>query len=109
MPIRLTIASTFAFAVLCLCTGQASAQSKGWYWRVDTGYSFAADAALKDKNPGDPNGGNYICGGSLFLGACGAPPGELNDIGEAWIAGVGVGYRFSPRFRADVTASEPTA
>lgn len=105
MPVRLTLISAFAFALLCLCAGQASAQSKGWYWRLDTGYSFASDANLKDKNPGNPVGGNYICGGALALGACGNPPGELNDIGEAWIAGVGVGYRFSPRLRADVTAS----
>jgi opacity protein-like surface antigen len=103
LRIRLAIIATFV--PLVLCAGQASAQSKGWYWRLDTGYSFATPASLKDKNSADPVSGTYICGGQLFLGACGKPPGELNDIGEAWIAGVGVGYRFSPRLRVDVTAS----
>jgi opacity protein-like surface antigen len=97
--------SRFAFAACALaglCAADASAQSRGVYWRLDTGYAWAADANLKDKNPGSV-AGTYICGGPLLSGACNDPPGELNDIGQAWIVGVGVGYRFGPRFRADAT------
>jgi hypothetical protein len=42
--------------VFAICTaaalsaGDAQAQSRGVYWRVDTGYDWAADAELKDKN-----------------------------------------------------------
>lgn len=89
-------------ALAVLYAAGASAQSHGVYWRVDTGYAWAADANLKDKYPGSL-AGTYICGGPLLSGACDNPPGELNDVGQAWIAGIGVGYRFTPRFRADAT------
>jgi opacity protein-like surface antigen len=92
-------------ALTGLCAIDASAQSRGVYWRLDTGYARAADANLKDKDPGGPSG-NFICGGAIsFASACNIPPGELNDIGGGWIAGVGVGYRFTPRLRADATFS----
>ncbi len=95
---RLVFAICMAVA---FSAGNAQAQSQGVYWRVDTGYAWAADAELKDKNS---SSFGYICGASIFAG-CFNPPGELSDIGESWIAGVGVGYRFTPRLRADVTFS----
>jgi opacity protein-like surface antigen len=68
---------------------------------VDTGYAWAADAQLKDKNS---SSFGYICGAPIATG-CLNPPGQLNDIGQSWIAGAGVGYRFTQRLRADVTFS----
>jgi opacity protein-like surface antigen len=99
----------YASLAVCIlssvCTAAAEAQSPGLYWRVDTGYAWAADAGLKDKNPSSAATGSYICGAPIFVTACNNPPGELNNVGEAWIAGLGVGYRFTRRLRADVTAS----
>jgi opacity protein-like surface antigen len=98
--------AAFAVGILAvLCATAAKAQSHGLYWRVDTGYAWAADANLRDNNPGNAATGSYICGAPLFGGSCNNPPGELNNIGEAWIAGLGVGYRFTRMIRADVTAS----
>lgn len=95
---RLVFAVCIAAA---LSAGNAQAQSQGVYWRVDTGYSWAGEAEVKDKNS---SSFGYICGNLIFMG-CLNPPGELDDVGESWIAGVGVGYRFTPRLRADVTFS----
>ncbi len=100
MNLRNTL--TAACALSALCAAEADAQSRGWYWRVDTGYAWTADADLKDNNPANPVSGSYICGGPFLSGLCNAPPGQLNNIGNGWIAGLGVGYRFTRRFRADV-------
>jgi opacity protein-like surface antigen len=89
------------FCLPALCAGAADAQPGNWYWRLDTGYAWGLDADIKDKDPGNFVTGSYICGGGLI--GCNAPPGTLNNIGEAWIVGGGIGYRFTPVSRADVT------
>lgn len=65
------------------------------YWRVDTGYSWSRDADIRDKN--------FALDGVI----CGDPActvgGKLDDVDNSWILGAGVGYRFNPNVRGDVT------
>ncbi len=85
-----------ATAVACGAAGAAQADSPGVYFRVDTGYSWAMDAKIKDKafTPAAP----FICADP----GCTAP-GQLNHVGSSWIAGAGVGYRFTDILRSDLT------
>ena len=75
-------------------SGFAQAQSSSpVYYRVDTGYSWATDMNMQDQ----AFQGN-ICGPGC------ASPGQLDKAGNAWIASLGVGYKFSREFRGDVVA-----
>ena len=71
---------------------QAQAPSP-FYYRVDTGYSWATDMKMQDQAFQ-----GVICGPGC------ASPGQLDKAGNAWIAGLGVGYKFSREFRGDVVA-----
>lgn len=88
------IAAPLAIVGLISFAQTANAQM---YWRVDSGYSWSRDAGVVDKNfPLDQG----ICGNA----AC-TVPGKLNDAGDSFILGGGVGYRFDPSLRADFTIS----
>lgn len=92
MNMKKAIALTALVAAAGIAAGTAQAQR---YWRVDMGYSWSQDADIRDKN--FPLNG-AICGNA----AC-TVPGPLNDVDDSWILGAGVGYRFDPNFRGDVT------
>lgn len=82
-------ASIVAGAGILAAAGLAQAQAPSpYYFRLDTGYSWATDINLT------PN-----------AGVAGGPASPLTDGGNAWIAGLGVGYRFSKEFRADLVGS----
>lgn len=80
-----------SFAVALLAAGSAQAQL---YFRADTGYSKSTSADFHDNDP------------NLFI-ICGDPacntPGKLDDFGNAFILSAGVGTRFNPSVRGDVT------
>ncbi len=65
------------------------------YWRADVGYSWAADADIRDKNF---TADGVICGDA----ACNTP-GELDDVGDSAALQVGAGWRFNANLRADLT------
>lgn len=70
------------------------------YWRADIGYSSATDAEIKDVNFASDQ---FICGNA----AC-TVPGQLDDIGSAFVIGGGVGWRFNQNFRVDGTVAYRT-
>jgi opacity protein-like surface antigen len=83
---------TAAAAAMLLVGGEASAQT-GFYIRGDVGGAFSQDATLKDVDSASAN---------AFFG----PGGEsTGDVGNSVIFGAGVGYRFTPILRTDVTLS----
>jgi opacity protein-like surface antigen len=61
------------------------------YLRADVGYAWAKDAKIRD------NGSRLICETSL----CNTP-GTLNEIGDSYVLGAGVGYRVSPNIRTEL-------
>jgi opacity protein-like surface antigen len=85
---------------LCLALGAfalaAPAQAQ-MYWRVDLGWSKANDADFKDKNFAADA---LICGDLLC-----STPGKVDDAGDSYVLGAGIGYRFNPNMRGDVTVS----
>ena len=70
----------------------AQSSSSGVYYRLDTGYSWSTDLNMQDKT----------FQGVICAPGC-AAPGELQNGGNAWIYGLGVGYRFDRSLRADFT------
>lgn len=78
-------------------TGQAHAQGKnnaqgtGFYVRADLGLAIAGQADTRDDNCGSPNP-LFGCGTSLD-----------STAGTSIAIGGGVGYRFAPWFRSDLT------
>jgi opacity protein-like surface antigen len=88
---QLAVASTLAAG-----SGVAQAQSSSnLYFRVDTGYSWAQSAQLKDKNFATTP---FICADPACAG-----PASLDNVGSSWIAGLGIGYRLHELFRTDFT------
>lgn len=82
-----------AMAMFCsLAAAPAHAQT---YWRLETGYSDANSAGFKDR---DFANFGIICADSFCGNAA-----KLDNIGDSPILGVGVGHRFTPHLRADVT------
>jgi opacity protein-like surface antigen len=65
------------------------------YWRADIGWSMSKDAQFKDKNF---QADGVICGNP----SC-TTPGALKDLGDSYIIGAGLGYRFDRNWRADLT------
>jgi opacity protein-like surface antigen len=80
-------------ASLLLATGASHAQR---YWRIDTGVSASSNAEIRDKDFGSPH--TVICGDA----ACNAA-GNLDQLGNSAILGLGAGYRLNSSMRADVT------
>jgi opacity protein-like surface antigen len=82
-------------AILIAATGAASAQTMptGFYVRGDLGGGFAQNATFTDVDPTAPN--CDLCGFKF--------PATINS---SVLFGGGLGYRFSPLLRADVTADD---
>jgi opacity protein-like surface antigen len=66
------------------------------YVRVDIGFSQSTGADIKDKT--------FIPGFGIICGdASCTVPGTLKDVGSGGVLSGGVGYRFSPHVRGDLT------
>ena len=93
MSPRIRLAAIVAIWSLSLSASGAT-PSVGPYLSVQAGYSWGSDANFKEDNPNSPD-----C--FIFTGAaCG---GTLNNLGSSPVFGIGIGYRFSPMFRADIS------
>jgi OOP family OmpA-OmpF porin len=82
-----------ALVVLTASSGFAQQMfplSSGLYVRGDLGGAFGADTTFKDTNPSSPN--CSLCNTT-----------EPSSTGNSVLFGAGVGYRFTPLFRTDVT------
>jgi opacity protein-like surface antigen len=81
-----------------LHSGPASAQffTTGSYIRGDLGWSSARDAEIVDKDF-DLDG--------FIENATATGPGSVNDIGSAYVLGIGAGARISPLFRGELVYS----
>jgi opacity protein-like surface antigen len=66
-----------------------------FYLRAEVGYSWSKDADIRDA--GSTPGSFLFCGN----GPCSAP-GPLNDIGDSYVIGAGVGYRVAPNIRTEL-------
>ena len=100
MPNRTSIIMLGAICTLIGAVHAESAQAQfltsGMYVRGDLGWSWAQDAEIVDKNfPLD----------GFILNSAGTGPGVVNDIGDSYVLGIGVGARISPSFRADIVYS----
>ncbi len=84
-----------AFGAFLTALAASSVVQAQVYYRLDTGYSKSVGADIKDKNFAVDG---IICGDA----AC-TTPGSLKDVGSSIILGGGVGYRFNPNMRGDVT------
>jgi len=84
-----------AVGLLLVLVGFAVPAQAQMYWRLDLGWSKTNDAEFKDKN----FAADVVICGDL---ACNTP-GKLNDVGDSYVLGGGIGYRFSPNVRGDVT------
>jgi opacity protein-like surface antigen len=86
-------------AFLCLAAGgfAASPAQAQMYWRIDAGWSEAANRAdFKDND--------FNNSGNIWTGPSTAPqPGTVSKIHGSLIVGAGVGYRFAGGLRGDVT------
>lgn len=79
--IYLSFLVAFAASPLPLAHAQPAGHNAGYYARLDLGWGFARDA--------DATGG--------------AITGRLDETGDSPIVGAGIGYRFNPHLRADLT------
>src|SRR5262245_45077656 len=73
-------------AAFLLALGIAAPAQAQVYWRLDLGWSKANDADFKDKKPATDG---IICVDIL----CDTPS-KVNDAGDSYVVGGGVGYRF---------------
>jgi len=69
--------------------------TRGLYFRFDIGVSQSTGADIKDK---DFAGSRIICGDANCT-----VPGKLKDVGAGVVLSGGIGYRFSPHVRGDLT------
>jgi OOP family OmpA-OmpF porin len=82
-----------AFLALTASSGAAQQMlplSNGLYVRGDLGGAFGADTTFKDTNPSSPS--CTLCNTT-----------QPSSTGNSVLFGAGVGYRFTPLFRSDVT------
>jgi opacity protein-like surface antigen len=94
---RSAVVALLAAGFTSAVSGGAFAQgtSSPLYLRADVGYAWARDAKIRDNV--SFVGGFLICGN----GPCDTP-GTLNDIGDSYVLGAGVGYRVSPNIRTEL-------
>jgi opacity protein-like surface antigen len=85
---------TKVLAVLYLAFGGLAPAQAQMYWRLELGLSQPNDAKLKDK---DANFAQII--------TANFERDELNRIDPSFLMGAGIGYRFSPALRGDLTLS----
>lgn len=69
---------------------------KGAYVKLDTGWSWAKNAGMRDDDPSSPNCVLQPATGSVCNGT-------LNTLGSSFIIGAGVGYKLPLGFRVDLT------
>lgn len=81
-----------SFAVLCGAK-DAAAQV---YFQLNTGWSWAQSAGMKDSQPSSPDCLLQPASGSVCNGT-------LNSLGSSFIIGAGVGYKLPMGFRVDIT------
>jgi opacity protein-like surface antigen len=86
-------AATLAAALTLAVSGSALAQGAAspLYLRIDAGYAWSKDAKIRD------NGQWLICANE----PCDAPS-TLNDIGDSYVIGAGVGYQVNPNIRTEL-------
>jgi opacity protein-like surface antigen len=72
----------------------AQGPTPGPYFRAEIGHSWSRDAEIRDNNFATVP---VICGNVLCT-----VPGRLDDIGDSWVFGAGVGYRVNPNIRAEL-------
>lgn len=88
-----------AAAMAATIGGEAFAQAgkkvAGPYLRAEIGYSQARDADFVEDNPAAPD-----CFLFSASGGCGS---QLNNLGSTVEYGIGIGYRFNPLFRLDLS------
>ena len=94
---RSALVAVFAtgFASAVSMSASAAQGTSPIYLRADVGYAWSRDADIRD-NATTP-GSFFICGN----GPCDTP-GTLNDIGDSWVLGAGVGYRVHPNIRTEL-------
>jgi len=92
MNSKIKLVVSFFLSSAALVAGAAQAQT---YWRLDTGFSKSTGANIHDKN----YDANQIINGDPVENV----PGKLKDVGTAFVLGAGVGRRFTPVMRGDVT------
>ena len=90
---RSALVAMLAAALTSAVSLNASAQSTSppLYLRIDVGYAWSRDAEIRD------NGQWLICGNE----PCDTPS-TLNDIGNSYVIGAGVGYRVNPNIRTEL-------
>lgn len=65
------------------------------YWRADLGWSMSTDANIQDN---DFAANGFICADPGCTSG-----GQLNEVGDSLVLQLGVGWRFNPNFRMDLT------
>jgi opacity protein-like surface antigen len=73
----------------------AQGTSSPLYLRAEVGYAWSKDADLRDD--ATTPGSFLICGNAPCT-----TPGTLNDIGDSYVLGAGVGYRVTPNIRGEL-------
>lgn len=91
-----TIGVAGAIAALASLLFSAPAAAGGaFYLKLDSGWAWGTNAGFQEDNPASADCFLIVTGTT-----CG---GKLNDVGSSFVIGGGIGYRFSPLFRADIT------
>lgn len=90
--IRSAFVAMLAGGLTCAVSGTSAQGTSPLYLRVDAGYSWSKDAEIRDKVPG------LICADAV----CNTPNGTLNNIGDSYVIGAGVGYRVNPNIRGEI-------
>ena len=68
-----------------------------FYARLDSGFAFGRDANFGD------NQAQIDANTTLFIENETSSPGKLDEIGNSWLIDAGLGYRFNPWLRTDLT------
>jgi len=68
-----------------------------FYARLDSGFAWGRDANFGD------NQAQLDSGAQLFIENETSSPGKLDNIGGSWLIDGGIGYRFNPWLRSDLT------
>lgn len=92
-------------AVSALLLAAASVAQAQLYWRVDLGASSSTNADIQDNSF---QGNNFPVAPGICGNAACTVPGQIKDVGSAWILSGGVGWRFNPNLRVDGTIAYRT-
>lgn len=96
MRLALSVAVSAAASLAWGDPVQAQSSFKGAYLKLDTGWSWARDAGMKDNEPTSPDCVLQPASGT----ACN---GRLDTLGSSFIIGAGIGYKLPMGFRVDLT------